>query len=659
MKLRKKLLLILLFVALLPTITVALFSIYISKSALEDQVYAQLITVRNIKKNQIESFFDERQLDLKMLANSTAKLLNFESKYSLEFTANELDPYFNNFIEKYGYYDLFIINPKGDIFYSAFKESDYQTNLISGQYNQSNLAALFKSVQTTKSFQISDFSPYAPSNNEPAGFIATPLETPQGTLVIALQLSIEKINELMQYRAGMGETGETYLIGSDYRMRSDSFLDPENHSVNASFFGNVAENGVDTEAAKLAISGETGNQIVMDYNGNLVLSAFVPLNIKGLNWALLAEIDEAEAFDSLNGLYIKIGIYLIVMVAMIIAIALYVSNSILKPLGGEPDEMYAISESIADGDLSVAFEERDNNESVYSAMKKMSWNLKEIITDIIHNSGSLSDVANKTSSLSLHSSNKLEEQKASLETVSAAVEEMSASINEVAESATQTAHSAKVAQTTSISATHKLTETVADLEYLDTQMLHTSTVMESLEKGTYEIGIILEVIRGIADQTNLLALNAAIEAARAGEQGRGFAVVADDIRSLALKTQQSTKKINVTIESLQNSSKETVLEMESSRDTCKKTLENANHTSTLITAMNSEVENISDMTVLIAAAVEQQSSVSKDISKSITLIYDSATENLESVQSVSLTSQKINDIASSLKELTLRFKVDG
>ncbi len=102
-------------------------------------------------------------------------------------------------------------------------------------------------------------------------------------LVVALQLSLEAINNVMQQRDGMGKTGETYLVGSDKLMRSDSFLDPNGHSVQAAFAGTVASNGVDTEASREALAGKTETKIIIDYNGNPVLSAYAPLEVGDTN----------------------------------------------------------------------------------------------------------------------------------------------------------------------------------------------------------------------------------------------------------------------------------------------------------------------------------------------------------------------------------------
>ena len=120
------------------------------------------------------------------------------------------------------------------------------------------------------------------------------LEIGHQQYVVAVQLSIDKINAVMQVREGMGQTGESYLVGPDQRMRSDSYLDSRNRTVRASFAGAVSTHGVDTAAANAALKGQAGLVYIDDYNGNPVVSAFAPVDAFGLQWALLAEVDVAE-----------------------------------------------------------------------------------------------------------------------------------------------------------------------------------------------------------------------------------------------------------------------------------------------------------------------------------------------------------------------------
>jgi len=658
MKLKAKLLFTFLAIALTPMILVSFIASYIASGTIEKQAFSQLVSVREIKKSQIESYFAERKGDIEVLSGTLQKVLNFSSEEAMNTSAHNNHQYFETFINAYGYYDFFIINETGDIFYTVTKEADYQTNLLAGQYQNSGLGKLFRQVQSNHVFGMSDFSRYAPSNDDPAGFIALPFTTDTGvSVVIALQLSIEKINEVMQQRAGMGNTGESYLIGSDLLMRSDSFLDPKGHSVTASFAGTVEQNGVNTEGAKLAIQGETGQKIIIDYNGNPVLSAFTAIDINGIRWGLLSEIDVAEAFESIDSLHWNIFLLILLFVVGIVALALYLSKSIISPLGGEPDEMKSISETIAKGDLTVMFDAERKVQGVYGAMKGMVAQLTGVVSEIIDNSNNLASSAEETSALSLQSSVSLEQQQSNIEQVSTAVEEMSTSIHEVASNAVNAATSVQSVQHSSNEANNRLTQTINDLGQLDSEISVAGEVIQTLETDSHEIGSVLEVIRGIADQTNLLALNAAIEAARAGEQGRGFAVVADEVRTLASKTQESTKNIEEMIGKLQSASNDAVKAMTTSRDMCENTLSNAQITAKMIHAMNGDIDNISQMTELIATAVEEQSCVSNEISQNITAINDVAYENSAAATQVSAAGQDISVIASKLNQLTQQFTV--
>mgnify|MGYP002818049865 CR=1 FL=1 len=187
--------------------------------------------------------------------------------------AGRKSDFYADYIKKYGYYDLFLMNPDGYVFYTVTHEADYQTNMLDGKYASSGLGKVTQTALAEKKFGFADFAPYAPSNGDPAAFIAEPVVNKgEVELVVALQLSLEAINHVMQQREGMGETGETYLVGPDNLMRSDSYLDPKNHSVKASF-ADPGKGSVESDAAQAALSGKTGADIVIDYNGNPVLSA--------------------------------------------------------------------------------------------------------------------------------------------------------------------------------------------------------------------------------------------------------------------------------------------------------------------------------------------------------------------------------------------------
>ncbi|MEE8391030.1 MAG: cache domain-containing protein, partial [Anaerolineae bacterium] len=275
--------------------------------------------------------------------------------------------YFAKYAQMYNYYDLFLINPDGYVFYTVAQEADYQTNMVDGQYASSNLGGLVQEVLNTNQFGFADFEPYAPSNDEAAAFVAQPLVRGGETeVIVALQLPLEGINSIMQVREGMGETGEAYLVGPDKRMRSDSFLDPTGHSVAASFAGTVQANGSDTEQVARALAGTDGQEILDDYTGNPVLSAYGPVEAFDVTWALLAEINEEEVnrpITTLSNAVLAIGGVAAVIVAVV---AFFVALSIANPIqkiadaalliaGGAVDQQIDINQKDEVGLLADAF----------------------------------------------------------------------------------------------------------------------------------------------------------------------------------------------------------------------------------------------------------------------------------------------------------------
>jgi len=656
MRLKHKLFIAFLAIGLVPAVVLSMSALYISTDSLVSQAYNQLTSIRAIKKQQIESYFAEREGDLTMLSESILDQVKQNSSDELPAMAEVNHHYFKKFIETYDYYDLFLINPQGDVFYSVTKEADYQTNLRTGPYNSSGLGQLFKQVQREGGFHLSDFRPYAPSNNDPAAFVAMPLTVAgEVQLVVALQLSTKKIAAIMQQREGMGETGESYLVGQDKRMRSDSFLDPVNHSMKASFAGTVKENGVDTVAAVAALAGATGAKVIRDYNGNPVLSAYTPVNIQDVRWALLVEIDEAEVMHPVRDLQWLVFIILIGSIAVIIALAYRIAISITRPLGGEPQQMRLVTDKIASGDLSQEFSEDVEHVGVYGAMSRMSKSLQQVIGSIAHVTDELSSAAGQTSSTAEQSNVSLHEQQVNIEGVSGAMTEMSATILQVAENARSVADSTQQVEVISQSAHSQVTGTIEVIEELSSEINSAAEVIGQVEANSQSIGSILEVIRGIADQTNLLALNAAIEAARAGDQGRGFAVVADEVRQLAQKTQSSTLDIKEMIELLQQGTQQAVSVMQLSTDKASDTVTSARGTASSIHDSYQEIQLISENAMQIAAAADQQSAAAEEINQALVAINEAALQNAIGINEITSTSEHLNLLAVDLQQITGKF----
>ncbi|TMO56314.1 methyl-accepting chemotaxis protein [Pseudoalteromonas aurantia] len=658
MLIKTRLLLSFMLIGLVPAGIIALFSLLTASSALEKQAYNQLTSIKQIKHTQLTDYFNARQADLEILASEWQAAHAKKANQALKQTAQQHHSFFKTFIEKKGYYDLFVINPNGFVDYTVAKEPDYQTSLVSGPYRNSGLAILYNSVLIKRSFVLQDFSRYAPSNNEPAAFIGLPVIV-NGKIetIIALQLSIDAINRIMQTRDGMGESGESYLVGDDLLMRSDSYLDPTGHSVIASFAGNVEQNGVNTVAVKKGLQGISDTEIIIDYNGNPVLSAYLPFTFSNLKWVLLAEIDESEAFAPVYKMYWAIGLIVIITLIGVAAITIMIAKSIIRPLGGEPSTMHSISERIAQGDLRQTFEHMDSQQGVYGAMARMNQSLNSMIGTIVESTSQLASTAAQTSAASSQSNASLQEQHANIEQVAFAMEQTNQSIEEVATNARAVADLSHSAEQTSSSANENLQATVIQMQKLGAAIDNAEAVIKRVEGNAQNISRVLEVIQTVTEQTNLLALNAAIEAARAGEHGRGFAVVADEVRQLAKKTQESTADIEGMINNLQSGTHQAVEEMHLSIEATKLTINAANDSATLLEDSVQQINQIAQSAEMIATAAHQQTMTTDEIKHNIKSIKQAAVDNAAGADQVSSASYELDRLSKDLKNVTESFKL--
>lgn len=226
-----------------------------------------------------------------------------------------------------GYYDVFLISPRGDVVYTSQKNPEFGTNLIDGPWKGSALAKTISGALESPPdirAQFTDFQRYEPIGGAPASFLSEPVYL-NGKFVgvIALQMPVHRLNEIMQVTAGMGETGETYVVGSDRLMRTDSRFDEDSSILSVS---------VNTTPSERALAGESGVMFAYDYDGVDVLSAFSPFTFRNARWALLSEVEASEILkpvEDLRNMTMKIVFATMVVVA---AIGLVAARSVTKPL---------------------------------------------------------------------------------------------------------------------------------------------------------------------------------------------------------------------------------------------------------------------------------------------------------------------------------------
>ncbi len=396
-KIRPKLIGAFLFSGLIPLfIAVTVLLMKMDNYMLDDALY-KLKAVKSIKREQVLDYFMDCTRDLKALANSTdvrntfIKISTFLETHELgsETPLDRSDEYYTihrengKFLEyiisTYDFYNAFLLCPEhGHLLYSATREGNPGDDVSQGSMQNSGLHKVWKAVRESGGISWSDMALYLPSGNVPAMFMGTPLLSENGEIlaVLAVQLNLESLNRIMQGRTGMGGTAETYLVGPDKLMRTDSYLDPDNHSVQASLAGTVEVNGVDTEAVRNALEWNSGDGIIIDYRGNKVLTSYSPLILPGgITWAIIAEIDEAEVEQPVITLLNQAAVVAMMLTACIVLFAVFMGTTFTRPL----KKIIAMADDVSRGERHHwrALARRDEIGQLSLALDRMVANIDE------------------------------------------------------------------------------------------------------------------------------------------------------------------------------------------------------------------------------------------------------------------------------------------
>ncbi|NOZ67649.1 MAG: HAMP domain-containing protein [Deferribacteres bacterium] len=635
--LKSKLVTAFLAVGILPFAAAGIISLYMSGNALKSQSVQKLEAVREIKKVQIEKLFSRIFQDIKLIASldnvkdfyTEFENIGLSQGYDSEDyneAADEYTPVLKSYAE--GYSDLYLISPQGDVVYSLNRAADFGVNLDTGGYSNTGLAKVFKKALAGR-VAFADIAPYAPLKDTPASFVAAPIKGESGSIIgaIAFQLSLEAVNSIMKEHAGMGKSGETYLVGMDKLMRSDSHEDPGNHSVAASF-ANPETGKVETEAVKEALSGKTGSGIITSYNGDRVLTSYTPVKVGDTTWALIAEIDTEEALAAVNSIRWLMLLVAVIGIAAIIAVALTISSAITGPIG----ESVEFADNMSKGDFTRTLDIRQKDEIgiLAGALNNMVVKLGNMIKDIIAVTDSLKAASDKQLEAAGDLNRGISEQTSQTEQAATAITEMSQTVMDIAKNATDASEASKKAGDIAREGERIVEQTVAGMMKISDTVGGLASAINDLSSNSNEIGNIVSVIDDIAEQTNLLALNAAIEAARAGEQGRGFAVVADEVKKLAERTSKSTKEIAEMIKKTQDNTAISVKGMETGIKEVEMGVALAEQAKGALIQIVEASEKSMDMVRRIATAAEEQSAASEQISAT-----------MESIASVAKSSEQV------------------
>lgn len=573
-----------------------------------------------------------------------------------------LHPWFRALQTQRDYYDVFLIDLKGNIIYTVFKEHDFATNLMTGPWKDTDLGDVYRRARQAGEGEVffSDFRPYSSSADVPASFIATPAFSDDGRRigVLAFQMPIARLNHLMK-QSTFKDFGHVYLVGEDKLLRTDSPLTEQD---------DILTSKAEVETVNRALAGESGSEFVTDFRGRKVYSTYRPFEFMGVKWALMTDINKEKALETVSKLRNTILVVILAGIMLFSVIGIAFARSITGRLNSLRNAMADLAggnrsteiphTALADevGDMARAVEVFKQNairnyemeqeqerqklraeEEKKQAQQAMATNFERRVQGIINSVASAATELYQTAE-AMSSTIGIASQKAgtvatasndasqNVQSVASATDEMTASVREITE---QVAKSSRV-----------VAEAVDRVQQAD-------ITSQSLEQSAREIGSVVELIQDIAGQINLLALNATIESARAGEAGKGFAVVATEVKNLAGQTGQATDEIARRIGSIQEVSRAVV--------------------NTLV-EIKQAINHINEYSSAISAAIEEQSAVTSEIASnmgSAALRTQHITTNITDVTSsaseASYSASQVLDAAKALSQEaeTLRREVDG
>lgn len=561
--------------------------------------------------------------------------------------------YHQSFLEvmqRYQLQELYLVEAKGlNVVYSVAKTPVFATSLKDGAFANSALATTVKQVLAKPSQQwlVSTPSAFSGYFNQQVMFMVAPVfnslsgsDQPIGALV--LQLPVQALTDLITHqqqwpKIGLGESGESYLVDNQNTLVSALRPQLENSkafyqefpdiAAVADHYGLSGKLTLQSPEIAAALQGKSGHSESLDYRQVPVLVNYQPVQIGNDRYALITQQDKSEAYQGLTELGQDIRwaslLTVIILSLFTLGFAYRFGRLIAAPMADLSGQLAKAAEH---HDLSLRFSDKGELEikAMASGLNHLFTNLSSLLQQLLAASASNQKQSGQQLLISQQCKDDVHQQKSALMQLQQVALQSQQAQQQMQLQLQQAGEAATAANLQSADGQQQVVHLTDHIRHLSTQVDKSTHSMEALQLAAKDIVQVLDTIRGVAEQTNLLALNAAIEAARAGEHGRGFAVVADEVRRLSAGTELATKEIQLMLDRLSLSVKDTTSGLEQEQLTAKYCLEKAQHTEQALAETRHAIAVIVDASANIAQLSAAEVKRSSEISHALDHINQSA-----------------------------------
>ena len=485
------------------------------------------------------------------------------------------------------------------------------------------------------------------------------------SLLLAIRTSANVSSAFIETVGGRFEDAEARLVRSEgiwndaiakLNASTADIRDPKLQALADDLKAAFAEYGTAIVGQRAATRARSADQyFVVNISAGKGMTKLqeIRVNLVGALDARAAEINQDASDRLATAKRLSVALACITL-ALAVICWMFISGRVLRPLR-EAGEHF---KRIANGDLTQEVVSPGRNEigDLFVELQRMQASQRNTLILISGSATQLASAAEELNAVTEESNRGLQQQDLQLEQAATAVNQMTSAVEEVARNAVSTSQAATASNTLSEKSRQQVRENIAGTQLMTTEIQGSAERIQHLAGEVRNIGKVLDVIRAVSEQTNLLALNAAIEAARAGEAGRGFAVVADEVRTLAYRTQESTREIEQMIGSVQTTAEQAVDSMRDSTLRAQGTLEITQACGAVLEDIFAAIGQINERNLVIASAAEEQAQVAREVDSNLVAIRDLSAQSAAGALQTNAASHELSRLAVELNDLVSRFR---